>query len=180
MILSLPCGFCHLALDLFLRPWNCLHWYIWQKWFATGSSIFPVRIFEKLSSMPWYKVSPVCPTYIFLLHFVQKLQYITPTLLQRWNGINFFPGIRLHESHCYIIASRCYVCMYCFYSVINFHWWKLCKQQKRMEYGIRVFICKIIEETLFIYIYIYIIHLAKCHSCKEKITRSDDMKCFVI
>jgi hypothetical protein len=32
------------------------------------------------------------------------------------------------------------VCMYCFYSVINFHWGKLCKQQKRMEYRIRVFI----------------------------------------
>ena len=57
-------------------------WSIWQNWFSTGSSIFPVRIFEKLSSMRWYKVSPVCPTYIFLSHFVQKIQYITLTLLQ--------------------------------------------------------------------------------------------------
>jgi hypothetical protein len=57
-------------------------WSIWQNWFPTGSSIFPVRIFEKLSSMRWYKVSPICPTYIFLLHFVQKIQYITPMLLK--------------------------------------------------------------------------------------------------
>jgi hypothetical protein len=29
--------------------------------------------------------------------------------------------------------------MYCFYSVINVHWGKLCKQQKCMEYRIRFF-----------------------------------------
>jgi hypothetical protein len=29
-------------------------------------------------------------------------------------------GIKRHKSHCYIIKSRCYVCMYCFYSVIHF------------------------------------------------------------
>ena len=76
-----------------------------------------------------------------------------------WNGINFFPGIKRHESHCYIITSRCCVCMYCFYSVINVHWWKLCKQPKRIEYVIRVCICKIIWETLFIYC-IYILSLS--------------------
>jgi hypothetical protein len=38
-----------------------------------------------------------------------------------WNDINFFPGIKRHESHCYIITSRGYVCMYRFYSVIHFH-----------------------------------------------------------
>jgi hypothetical protein len=51
---------------------------------------------------------------------------------------NFF--FKHLESHCYIITSRCYVCMYCFYCVINFHWGKPCKQEKRMEYGIRVVI----------------------------------------
>jgi hypothetical protein len=57
-------------------------WSIWQKWFVTGSYIFPVCIFENLSSMHWDKASPVCPTYIFLLHCVQTIQYITPTFLQ--------------------------------------------------------------------------------------------------
>ena len=41
--------------------------------------------------------------------------------------------------------------MYCFYSVINFHWGKLCKQQKRMEYRIRVFILFVLyHHTMYV------------------------------
>ena len=40
---------------------------------------------------------------------------------------------------CTYIYIYIYTCIYIY--AINFHWGKLCKQQKRMEYGIRVFIC---------------------------------------